>query len=88
MWARTLAPELSARLLSRLGYFDACLQLASEAGFFDWALDVVKYGSGDQQKEVHYRYAMNLEDEGRFPDAEREFLKGTLLLRILCFVFY
>ena len=78
MWARTLAPELGARLLSRLGYFDACLQLASDAGLFDWALEAVKYGSAEQQKDVHYRYAMALEDEGRFSDAEREFLRGEI----------
>ncbi|XP_011499324.1 PREDICTED: intraflagellar transport protein osm-1 [Ceratosolen solmsi marchali] len=76
MWARTLAPELGARLLSRLGHLDACLQLASEAGLFDWALEIVKYGSGEQQKDIHYRYAMALEDNGRFPEAEREFLKA------------
>ncbi|KAL7308007.1 hypothetical protein TKK_0000095 [Trichogramma kaykai] len=76
MWARTLAPELGARLLARLGYLDACLQLACDAGLFDWALEAVKYGGEDQQRGVHYRYAMALEDEGRFADAEREFLKA------------
>lgn len=77
MWARTLAPELGARLLTRLEYLDACLPLACEAGLFDWALEVVKYApSSEQQREVHYRYAMALEDEGRFADAEREFLQG------------
>lgn len=76
MWARTLAPELGARLLNRLGYLDACLLFACDAQAFDWALEVVKYGSEEQKKEVHYRYAMALEDEGRFNDAEQEFLQG------------
>lgn len=76
MWSRSLAPELGARLLSRLGYLDACLQMTSEAGQFNWALEVAKYAGIEQQREVHYRYAMVLEDEGRFSEAEREFLKA------------
>lgn len=74
MWARTLAPELSARLLMRFNYLDDCLQMACEAGLFDWALDTVKYGTANQQKEVHYKFAMALEDEGKFTEAEKEFI--------------
>lgn len=74
MWARTLAPELGARLLTRLNYFDACLSLACEASLFDWALEIVKYGSSDQKKEVYYKHAMALEDEGKFSEAEKEFV--------------
>ncbi|XP_015430536.1 PREDICTED: intraflagellar transport protein 172 homolog [Dufourea novaeangliae] len=76
MWARTLAPELGARLLMRLGYLDGCLQLACEANLFDWALEIAKYGSAEQKKEVHYRHAMALEDEGRFSEAEKEFVNA------------
>ncbi|XP_072763581.1 intraflagellar transport protein 172 homolog isoform X3 [Anoplolepis gracilipes] len=76
MWARTLAPELGARLLMRLNYLDPCLQLACEASLFEWALEIVKYGTVDQKKEVHYRHAMALEDEGRFADAEKEFVQA------------
>ncbi|KAG5337653.1 IF172 protein, partial [Acromyrmex heyeri] len=76
MWARTLAPELGARLLMRLGYLEPCLQLACEANLFDWALEIAKYSTVDQKKEVHYRYAMALEDEGRFVEAEKEFVQA------------
>ncbi|XP_033198470.2 intraflagellar transport protein Oseg2 isoform X1 [Bombus vancouverensis nearcticus] len=76
IWARTLAPELAARLLMRLNYLDGCLQLACEADLFDWALEIVKYGSTDQMKEVHYRHAMALEDAGHFSEAEKEFIKA------------
>lgn len=76
IWARTLAPELAARLLMRLNYLDGCLQLACEADLFDWALEIAKYGSADQKKEVHYRHAMALEDAGHFSEAEKEFIKA------------
>lgn len=76
LWARTMAPELGARLLMRLNYLDACLQLACEAGLFDWALEVVKYGTTEQQREVHYKHAMALEDEGKFGEAEKEFIRA------------
>ena len=71
-----MAPELAARLLMRLNYLDGCLQLACEADLFDWALEIVKYGSTDQMKEVHYRHAMALEDAGHFSEAEKEFIKA------------
>lgn len=74
MWARSLAPELGARLLNRLDYMTPCLQLACEAGLFDWALEISKYGTSDQKKNVHYRYALTLEDEQKYADAEREFV--------------
>ncbi|XP_020709272.2 intraflagellar transport protein 172 homolog isoform X2 [Athalia rosae] len=76
MWAQTLAPELGARLLMRLGYFEPCLQLACEANLFDWVLEIVKYGNCDQKKEVYYKHAMALEDEGRFSEAENEFVQA------------
>ncbi|XP_026827198.1 intraflagellar transport protein 172 homolog isoform X2 [Ooceraea biroi] len=76
MWARTLAPELGARLLMRLNYLEPCLQLACETNLFEWALEISKYGTMDQKKEVHYRYAMALEDEGRFAEAEKEFVQA------------
>lgn len=60
----------------RLHYFDPCLQLACEANLFDWALEIVKYGTEEQKKEVYYRHAIALEDEGRLPEAEREFLRA------------
>ncbi|XP_076636937.1 intraflagellar transport protein Oseg2 [Colletes latitarsis] len=76
VWARTLAPELGARLLMRLGYLEGCLQLACEADLFDWALEIAKYGDQDQKKEVHYRHAMVLEDAGHLSEAEKEFIKA------------
>lgn len=76
MWSRTLVPELGARLLMRLTYFESCLQIACEAGIFDWALEIAKYGTSDQKKEVHYKKAMALEDEGRFTEAEKEFIQA------------
>lgn len=80
MWARTLSPELGARLLMRLNYLDPCLQLACEASLFEWALDIAKYGTVDQKKEIHYRHAMALEDEGRFAQAEKEFVQAGKIM--------
>lgn len=76
MWARTLAPELGARLLMRLNYLEPCLQFACETNLFEWALEISKYGTMEQKREVHYRYAMALEDEGRFAEAEKEFVQA------------
>jgi len=60
----------------RLNYLEPCLQLACETNLFEWALEIAKHGTMDQKKEVHYRYAMALEDEGRFAEAEKEFIQA------------
>lgn len=60
----------------RLNYLEPCLHLACEANLFEWALEISKYGTIDQKKEVHYRHAMALEDEGQFAEAEKEFIQA------------
>lgn len=72
-----MVPELAARLLKRLNFFDNCLQIAVDAGQFDWALEVVSYGNTEQKVEIYYRYAIALEDQGNYADAEKEFLRAN-----------
>ena len=43
---------------------------------FDFAFDLSKTSSKDKLLEIHTKYAMYLEDEGRFTEAEQEFLKA------------
>lgn len=43
---------------------------------FDFAFELAKSSMKDKIPEINLKYAMYLEDEGRYPEAEREFLNA------------
>lgn len=43
---------------------------------FDFAFELSKLGLKSQLPQVHCRYAMALEDDGKFQEAEDEFVKA------------
>ncbi|EAT43404.1 AAEL005155-PA [Aedes aegypti] len=73
MWAKSLPIEGAARLLTKMNLIDNSISYACEAGQFDFALDLCK-ASGKPADDVHYKIAMALEDDGKFTEAEAEFL--------------
>ncbi|XP_055687572.1 intraflagellar transport protein 172 homolog [Lutzomyia longipalpis] len=73
MWAKSLPIEGAARLLTKMGLLDSALQFSCEAGQFDFALELCRI-TGKSSEEIHLRMAMALEDEGKFHEAEKEFI--------------
>lgn len=73
MWARSLPLEAAARLLTKMGQLDSTINFACEAGQFKFALDICRV-TEKPADEVHLKIAMVLEDEGKFQEAEAEFL--------------
>ena len=73
MWSRSLPIESAARLLTKMGLVDTALIYACEASQFDFALDICRI-TGKSADDVHLKMAMELEDEGKFVEAEAEFL--------------
>ena len=63
--------------MQKFGLVEQAIDYALENGAFDHAFDLA-HNSRMSQKllEVHLKYAMFLEDEGRFKEAEEEFLKA------------
>lgn len=43
---------------------------------FDFAFDVARASMPEKLSEIHYKYAMVLEDDGKFKEAEQEFIKA------------
>ncbi|XP_055373567.1 intraflagellar transport protein 172 homolog [Condylostylus longicornis] len=76
MWAKSLPIEGAARLLTRLGLIDTALNFACDSGQFDFAIDLCRL-TGKPTEDVHYKIAMSLEDEGKFDQAEIEFIKAN-----------
>lgn len=73
MWARTLPIDAAARLLTKMGLLERALAFACESGQYPFALELCAK-SGHPADSVHLKLAMELEDEGKFAEAEVEFL--------------
>ncbi|XP_055910125.1 intraflagellar transport protein 172 homolog [Eupeodes corollae] len=76
MWAKSLPVEGAVRLLTKLGLLDTALGFACDSGQFEFAMDLCRI-SGKPTDEVHLKIAMSLEDEGKFEEAEVEFIKAN-----------
>ncbi|QDZ23436.1 intraflagellar transport protein [Chloropicon primus] len=76
-WAVHLGGDEGTKLLQKFGLVEQAIDYALENGAFEHAFDLA-HNSRTSQKllEVHLKYAMFLEDEGRFKEAEDEFLKA------------
>ncbi len=75
LWAKTLGGDSAVKLLSKLALLDQAIDYALENCAFEFAFDLAKSTAKDKLPEIHAKYAMYLEDEGRFTEAEQEFLK-------------
>lgn len=43
---------------------------------FDFAFELARSGSAERLTGVHYKYALALEDDGKFEEAEKHFVAG------------
>ncbi|KAH8365613.1 hypothetical protein KR093_002735 [Drosophila rubida] len=75
MWAKSMPLESAVRLLSKLGLLDTAVGFACDSGQFEFAMELCRF-AGKPTDEVHLKIAMSLEDEGKFEEAEAEFLKA------------
>lgn len=73
MWAKSLPLEGAARLLTKMGLLDSSIVFACDSGQFDFALELCR-ATGRAEDDVHLKMAMHLEDEGKFVEAEAEFI--------------
>ena len=75
-WAVALGGEAGAKLLTKFGLIEQAIDYATESGAFEHAFALAQNSKKEKLPEVHLKYAMYLEDEGRFPEAEKEFIKA------------
>ncbi|VEN45242.1 unnamed protein product, partial [Callosobruchus maculatus] len=75
LWARTLPMDSAIKLLNKYGILEQCINYACETYKFDFAFQLCK-NLPNKVDEVHLKYAMALEDDGKFSEAETEFIKA------------
>jgi intraflagellar transport protein 172 len=74
-WAVTLGAEAGVAMLRRTGLLEAAVEYAADSGAFPHAFALATAGGlRGALPDLHLRHAMALEDEGRFQEAEAEFI--------------
>ena len=76
VWAKSLGGDSAVKLLTKLNLLEQSIDYALENCAFDFAFDLARSANKEKIPEIHAKYAMYLEDEGRFPEAEMEFIKA------------
>ncbi|XP_034555797.1 intraflagellar transport protein 172 homolog [Notolabrus celidotus] len=76
MWARSLGGEAAVKLLNKFSLLEYAIETASNNFSFDFAFDLARLSSKEKIPEIHLKQAIYLEDEGKFPEAEVEFVKA------------
>ncbi|XP_066261495.1 intraflagellar transport protein 172 homolog [Euwallacea similis] len=73
LWARSLSIDSAIKLLNKYGILEPCINYACETFQFEFAFQLCKE-LPNKLPEAHYKYAMALEDDGKFAEAETEFI--------------
>lgn len=77
LWAKSLGGDSAVKLLNKYGLLDAAIDYATENCAFDFAFELARIAMKDKLPDIHLKYAMFLEDEGKFAEAEGEFIKAN-----------
>ena len=76
LWAKTLGGESAVKLLTKFGILEQGIDYACESYQFEFAFELAKLAAKDKMVDIHCKYAMALEDEGKFKEAENQFIKA------------
>ena len=76
LWAKTLGGESAVKLLTKFGILEQGIDYACESYQFEFAFELAKIAMKEKIEDIHYKYAMALEDEGKFKEAEDQFIKA------------
>ena len=63
-------------MLSKFGILEQGIDYACESYQFEFAFELAKLAAKDKMNDIHCKYAMALEDEGKFQEAEIQFIKA------------
>lgn len=75
-WAISLGSTDGPQLLKKLGLVDHAIDYAMDSCAFPHAFDIARACAQHKLPEIHLKYAMYLEDEGHFKEAEEEFINA------------
>ncbi|KAM7445695.1 hypothetical protein ABFA07_005947 [Porites harrisoni] len=76
LWAKSLGGDSAVKLLTKFGLLESAIDYAAENCAFEFAFDLARTAMKSKLPDIHLKYAMFLEDEGKFTEAEHEFIKA------------
>ncbi|XP_077991845.1 intraflagellar transport protein 172 homolog [Glandiceps talaboti] len=76
LWAKSLGGDSAVKLLNKFGLLEAAIDYAAENCAFEFAFDLARSGMKNKMTDIYLKHAMYLEDEGKFKEAEAEFIKA------------
>jgi len=76
LWAKSLGGDSAIKLLQKLNLLDQCIDYAVDTTSFDFAFELARTSKKEKTLDIHLKYAMFLEDEGNFKEAEANFIKA------------
>ncbi|XP_074628986.1 intraflagellar transport protein 172 homolog isoform X2 [Acropora palmata] len=76
LWAKSLGGDSAVKLLQKFGLLESAIDYAAENCAFEFAFDLSRTAMKSKLPDIHLKYAMFLEDEGKFSEAEKEFIKA------------
>ncbi|XP_063226619.1 intraflagellar transport protein 172 homolog isoform X1 [Bacillus rossius redtenbacheri] len=76
LWAVSLGPDSASKLLAKLHLLEEVVEYACEITEFDFAFELARLSLKQKLPDIHYKYAMTLEDHGKFKLAEEEFMEA------------
>ncbi|KAK3595246.1 hypothetical protein CHS0354_010853 [Potamilus streckersoni] len=76
LWAKSLGGDSAVKLLTKFGLLEAAIDYAAENCAFEFAFELARIAMKNKLPDIHLKHAMYLEDEGKFPEAEAEFVKA------------
>ncbi|XP_074250480.1 uncharacterized protein LOC104653478 [Saimiri boliviensis] len=73
---KSLGGEAAVGLLTKLGLLEASVDHAADNCSFEFAFELSRLALKHKTPEIHLKYAMYLEDEGKLEEAEAEFIRA------------
>lgn len=75
-WAETLGNDQGMKMLLKLNLVDVIIEYLSDRHDFEEAFKMAKQNAKHKVGDVHLKYALYLEDEQRYKEAEEHFIKA------------
>ncbi|KAA0708383.1 Intraflagellar transport protein 172 -like protein [Triplophysa tibetana] len=76
LWAKSLGGEAAVKLLNKFGLLETTIDFATDNYSFDFAFELARLSMNQKTPDIHLKNAMYLEDQGKFSEAETEFIKA------------
>ncbi|KAG8179911.1 hypothetical protein JTE90_006274 [Oedothorax gibbosus] len=77
LWAKSVGGDSAVKLLNKFGLLENAIDYAAENCAFDFAFELARSTMKNKMPDIHLKYAMFLEDESKFKEAEAEFIQAN-----------